>query len=75
MIGMACVFFLYAATPVVLPAPWWAVAGLLVLWAAALVVAVRWFTRRPVALAWLPVGLAVLWFVAVLAGARFLDWA
>lgn len=49
-------------------------AGLLVLWGAALVVAVRWFTRRPVALAWLPVGLAVLWFAVVLAGARFLDW-
>ena len=74
MVGMACTFFLYAATPVVLPAPWWVVAGLLLLWALALVLAVRWFTRRPMALLWLPVVLAVLWFVVLLAGARFLDW-
>lgn len=74
MIGMASTFFLYAATPVVLDAPWWAVAALLGVWAVALVVAVRWFTRRPLALAWLPLGLAVLWFGTVLAGARFLDW-
>ena len=74
MIAMACTFFLYAATPVVLPAPWWVVACLLVLWTASLVLAVRWFTRRPRALLWLPAGLAVLWFVVLLAGARFLDW-
>lgn len=74
MIAMACTFFLYAATPVVLPAPWWVVAGLLVLWAASLVLAVRWFPRRPRALLLLPTGLAVLWFVVLLAGARFLDW-
>jgi len=74
MIGMACTFFLYAATPVVLSAPWWVVAGLLVLWAAALVLAVRWFTRRPTALLWLPVALAALWFAVLLAGARYLGW-
>lgn len=74
MVGMACVFFVYAATPVVVDAPWWAVVALLLVWAAALVQAVRWFTPRPVALALLPVGLAALWFAVVLAGARFLDW-
>lgn len=75
MIGMACVFFVYAATPVVVDVPWWVLGALLLVWAAALVQAVRWFTPRPVALAVLPVALAVLWFVVVLVGARFLGWA
>ena len=75
MIGMACVFFVFAATPVVLPGvPWWAVVGLLLAWAVAMVLAVQWWTPRPIALAWLPLGLAAAWFVIVLVGARWLGW-
>lgn len=75
MIGMSCVFFLYAATPVAVPdVPWWVVVLLLVVWAAAMVLAVRWWTPRPIALAWLPLALAVGWFAVVFTGGRWLGW-
>ncbi|PUA79014.1 hypothetical protein [Nocardioides currus] len=75
MIGLAAVFFLVAATPTVVDAPWWAVALLLVGWAAGLVQGCRWFVRRPVAVLVLSVALGVGWFAVVLAGARWFDWA
>lgn len=75
MIGLAAVFFLIATTPTVVGAPWWVTALLLVAWTVALVQACRWFVRRPRAVVVLPVLLAVTWFVVVLAGARWLDWA
>lgn len=49
MAGMACAFFLYAASGLV--APWWAVALLLVVWVLLLVVACAWWTPRP---RWVP---------------------
>lgn len=72
MAGMAGSFFLYAAS--VLLAPWWAVAALLALWAALLVVACRWFTRRPRLSVVLPLVAVVVWWVVLLLGASVLDW-
>jgi hypothetical protein len=66
MAGMACAFFLYAAS--VLFAPWWSVLVLLLIWVALLVVACAWWSLHP---RWVP-GVAIvallLWagFVAVL---------
>lgn len=56
-------------------APWWVTALLLSVWAAALVQGCRWFVRRPRLVVVLPVLLGLGWFVVVLAGARWLDWA
>jgi hypothetical protein len=75
MIGLASTFFLFAATPTVVDAPWWAVALLMLGWAAALVQGCRWFIRKPVAVLVLAVVLAIGWFAVVMAGARWLDWA
>ncbi|PVG81858.1 hypothetical protein DDE18_14140 [Nocardioides gansuensis] len=75
MVGMAGAFFLLAATPTILDAPWWVTALLLAAWAVALYFACSWFVRRPRAVVVLPLVLAVCWFAVVLLGARFLDWA
>jgi hypothetical protein len=75
MIGLASTFFLFAATPTVVDAPWWAIALLMLGWVAALVQGCRWFIRKPVAVLVLAVVLAIGWFAVVLAGARWLDWA
>jgi hypothetical protein len=53
MAGMACAFFLYAAS--VLFAPWWAVVLLVLVWVALFVVACAWWTPHP---RWVP-GVAV----------------
>ncbi|MEP9364582.1 hypothetical protein ABLE68_16570 [Nocardioides sp. CN2-186] len=73
MAGMACAFFLYAAS--VLVAPWWAVAVLLVIWAFLLLVACAWWTLHP---RWVPgvaVFAVVFWFLAIVAGAAWLGWS
>ena len=75
MIGLAAVFFLFAVTPTIVDAPWWAVALLMLAWVVALVQGCRWFVRRPVAVLVLSVGLAFGWFAVVMAGARWFDWA
>ena len=75
MIGLASTFFLFAATPTVVDAPWWATALLLLGAVAALVQGCRWFIRKPVAVLVLAVMLAIGWFAVVMAGARWLDWA
>ncbi|MGY2702975.1 MULTISPECIES: hypothetical protein [unclassified Nocardioides] len=49
MAGMACAFFLYAAS--LLFAPWWVVLLLLLAWAALFVVACAWWTLHP---RWVP---------------------
>ena len=64
MAGMACVFFLYAASG--LFAPWWVVVLLLVLWAALLVVACAWWTPRPRWVPWVPVLALLVWVGLVL---------
>jgi hypothetical protein len=75
IIGLACVAFVIGATPVAVGAPWWAIALLALLWCAALLLSVAWFTRRPRTVALIPVGLMVVWFATVVGGARYLGWA
>ncbi|WP_243060705.1 hypothetical protein [Nocardioides sp. SR21] len=45
MAGMACAFFLYAASLTF--APWWVVLLLMLAWVALLLVAIAWFTPHP----------------------------
>ncbi len=63
MIGLACTAFLIGAS--LLLAPWWLVVLLAVVWLAALVLAVRWWTPHPRRLPALAAGVAVVWLVAV----------
>lgn len=72
MAGMACTFFLYAASALV--APWWAVVVLLLVWLFLFVVACAWWTPHPGRLPWLALATAALWFAAVLGGAFLLGW-
>jgi hypothetical protein len=72
MAGMACTFFLNAAS--VLLAPWYGVALLLAIWFALLLVGFRWWTPHPVRLAFLPVVSLVVWFGLVMAGDIWLGW-
>ncbi len=46
----------------------------LLLWLVALVQSLRWFTRRPRTVVLLPVLVALVWFVTIVAGSRYLDW-
>ena len=75
IIGLACVAFLIGATPLVVAAPWWAVALLALLWVAALLLAITWFTARPRAVALIPLVLTLVWFATVIGGARLLGWS
>ena len=72
MIGMACVLFLIAGS--LLATPWWVVAGLVVVWALALVVAIGWWSPHPTWLPWLPLAVAVIWFGTVVGGAAVFGW-
>ena len=58
MAGMACAFFLYAATGLV--APWWGVVVLLGVWVLLLVVACAWWTPHPRWVPWVAVFAIVL---------------
>jgi hypothetical protein len=72
MAGMACAFFLYAATGLV--APWWGVVVLLGVWVLLLVVACAWWTPHPRWVPWVAVFAIVLWFAVVSAGGAWLGW-
>jgi hypothetical protein len=72
MIGMACVLFLIAGS--LLATPWWVVAGLVVVWALALVVAIGWWTPHPTWLPWVPLVVAAVWFGTVVGGAAVFGW-
>lgn len=72
MVGMACAFFLYAASGLV--APWWAVVGLLVVWVLLFVVAAAWWSLHPRWVPGLAVAAVVFWFAVVTAGGAFLGW-
>ena len=74
LVGLACVAFLIGATPVAVGAPWWAIALLSVVWVAALLLAIGWFTTRPMVVALLPVVVSLVWVASVVGGARFLGW-
>jgi hypothetical protein len=69
------VAFLIGATPLVVGVPWWAIILLVLLWVVAMLLAIGWFTSRPMVVALIPVVLAVVWFATVLGGARLLGWA
>lgn len=70
--GLACTFFLYAASGLL--APWWAVVVLLVLWVLMLVLGLVWFTPHPMRVVALAVFSLVFWFGTMVAGGIFLDW-
>lgn len=72
MTGMACAFFLYAASGLV--APWWATLLLWLAWIVLFVVATRWWTPRPGWVAVVPVVAIALWFGVALGGGLWLDW-
>jgi hypothetical protein len=72
MAGMACTFFLYAASGLV--APGWGVAVLMAIWLALLVLAIRWWTPHPLRLLTLPVVALAIWFALVTAGGAWLGW-
>jgi hypothetical protein len=72
MAGMACAFFLYAASGLV--APGWAVAVLLLVWLVLLVVAARWWTSHPRRVPLVALFAMVFWFGAVTAGGAWLGW-
>ena len=72
MAGMACAFFLYAASGLV--APWWAVVLLLVLWLVLFVVACRWWAPHPRRVPLVAVAAVLVWFALVTAGGAWLGW-
>lgn len=73
MAGMACAFFLYAASGLL--APWWAVVLLLLVWVALLVLACLWWTPHPRAVVGVAVLALVLWFAVMTAGGAWLGWS
>ena len=72
MAGMACVFFLYAASGLL--APWWAVVVLLVIWALLLFLATAWWKLHPTWVPGIPVFAVALWFGVMNAGGAWLGW-
>ena len=75
LIGLASVAFLIGATTVAVGIPWWTLLALALVWLVALGLALAWFTRRPRAVALLPVLVAAVWFLSVVGGARYLGWS
>ena len=63
--GLAVAFFLYAYAAIALPG-WVNSLVLPLFWLALVVVAARWFTRRPKASTLLPVVAIVVWFAVML---------
>jgi hypothetical protein len=56
-------------------APGWAIAVLLVIWVALLVMAIRLLrARKPLSVLLIPIVAWLIWFGALTAGERFLDW-
>lgn len=72
MAGMACAFFLYAASGLL--APWWAVVLLLVVWLALLVLCCVWWTPHPRRVVGVAVFSLVLWFATITVGGAWLGW-
>ncbi len=72
LVGLVACLFLYGVSGLVAPA--WAVVVLLLIWGAHLLLAFRWFSRRPFAVLALPVVAVAIWFAAITAGARWWGW-
>lgn len=73
MAGMAGVFFVYAASGLVVPV--WALTGLLFVWLVLFATACRWWTPHPKRLLVLPVVALVVLFAVVAAGGAWLGWS
>jgi hypothetical protein len=73
MAGMAGVFFVYAASGLVVPV--WALTGLLFVWLVLFVTACRWWTPHPKRLLVLPVVALVVLLAVVAAGGAWLGWS
>ena len=72
MAGMACAFFLYAASGLV--APYWGLALLMFIWLVLFVQGCRWWSSHPVRLLLLPLVAFVAWFGIITAGGAWLGW-
>lgn len=72
MVGMAGMFFPYAASGRVAPAG--GVAVLMLIWLVLLVVACRWWTRRPRLVPFVPVVALVVLFAVAWYGGAHLGW-
>jgi hypothetical protein len=68
MAGMACAFFLYAASGLV--APWWNVILMLAVWLVLFGFACRWWTPHPLRVLVLPVVALGVWVLVISAGSR-----
>lgn len=73
LVGLVAVLWLYGASALVVPL--WAVAALVLAWLVQLVLAIRWFHKRPYVVLLLPVAALVLWVAVVAAGAAWLGWS
>ncbi|SCL27633.1 hypothetical protein GA0070624_3540 [Micromonospora rhizosphaerae] len=72
LIAHLALAFWYAASGLVAPA--WAVAGLLVVWAVLLVVAIQLLRRRPALVPLVPLAAVLIWLTVVSAGGAWLGW-
>ncbi len=72
MAGMAMMLFIILASGAVLP--WYAIAGLTVVWVAALLQGTRWFVSAPVKVLLLPLGMLVLWLTTLMLGVSLVGW-
>jgi hypothetical protein len=72
MAGMAMMLFIVLASGAVLP--WWAIAALTVVWAAALLKGIRWFVRHPGRVLLLPLLMLVLWLGTLMGGVALFGW-
>ncbi len=72
MAGMACAFFLYAASGLV--APYWGLVLLMFIWLVLFVQGCRWWSSHPARLLFLPLVAIVAWFGIITAGGAWLGW-
>ena len=72
VLGLLAVLPFYIASG--LAAPLWAIILLLLFWAALLVCAIRWLTRRPWVVLALPLVAFAVWWGSLMLGERLLGW-
>lgn len=70
--GMACAFFLYAASGSI--APWWGVVVMLLLWLVMFATACRWWTPHPARVPFVAGFAIAFWFAAMFGGAALFNW-
>jgi hypothetical protein len=72
MAGLATMLFIILASGSVLP--WYVVAALTIIWAAALVRGTKWFLTNPTKVLLLPLLMLVIWLAALMGGALLFGW-